>query len=231
MEYEQVIIAGPAFEVSTDNYEEFDQEIDAAKLGDRLVQANPLKGSVRKYQFYSDNHLLLNFTEKKNAKEKEFRVNLACLNSEAEHYKIFVWKWLHAALAASTSAGIFLYLALAQTIRLEYCIIPGTISLTAAIIFSLIFVYQMRDEYIFKSRYGDARLFLIENKKPSQQDFDRYFICLQQNIDNAQKQLSVSDKLVDELKMCRRLRDEGVIDDKAYTIARTAIFKHRQYKS
>ena len=76
-----------------------------------------------------------------------------------------------------------------------------------------------------------SAIFLIENKKPSQQAFDSYFISLQQSIDKAQASISVSDRLVGELKMCRRLRDEGIIDDEAYTIARTAIFKHEQYKS
>lgn len=230
MEYEEeVIIASAALDVPTDNYEEFDQEIDQSKFGEKLVQSNTLKGTVREYQLYAEKHLLLDFTEKK--KQKKFRVNLACLTSEAEHYKVIVWKWLYAALAAGTSAGLFLYLALTDTIKLEYCIVAGTISITTAIILVLIFVYHMRNEFIFKSRYGNARLFLIENKKPAQQSFDQFFIHLQQRIDRAQTHMSVSERLVAELKMCRRLRDEGVIDDNAYTVARTAIFKHKQYKS
>ena len=114
---------------------------------------------------------------------------------------------------------------------LIYCLLAGTIAVTISLISSLIFVYLMRDDFIFKSRFGDARLFLIENKKPSQQEFDQYFIILQQAIDKARANTPVSDRLVGELKLCRRLRDEGIIDDEAYTIARTAIFKHKQYKS
>ena len=228
---EEVIIASAAFDVPTDNYEEFDQELDPAKLGDKLIQSNTLKGTVREYQLYADKHLLLKFKEKKKAKEKKFRVNLAWLSSEVEHYKCIVWKWLYIALTATALAGLFLYFALAQTIDLKYCFLGGTISLTTAIIFALIFIYHMRNEFIFKSRFGNARLFLIENKRPTQQAFDMYFINLQQYIDRAQTHMSVSDRLVGELKMCRRLRDEGVIDDEAYTVARTAIFKHKQYKS
>ncbi len=226
---EEVIIVSAAFDVPTDNYEEFDQEIDPAKLGEKLLQSNALKGTTREYQLYADKHLLLDFTEKKN--QKKIRINLAWLTSEAEHHKVIVWKWLFAALAAGLVAAIFLYLALAETINVEYSIIGGTISLTATIILTLIFVYYMRNEFIFKSRYGNAKLFLIENKKPTQQSFDHFFIHLQQRIDKAQTHMSVSERLVGELKMCRRLRDEGVIDDEAYTIARTAIFKHKQYKS
>lgn len=88
----------------------------------------------------------------------------------------------------------------------------------------------MRDEYIFKSYFGGAKLFLIENKKPTQQEFDNFFINLQQAIDRAQANIPVADRLVDELKMCRRLKDEGIIDEQAYTDARTIIFKHEQYK-
>jgi len=228
---DEVIIANAMIDVPADNYEEFNPEIDPAKLGEKLVQTNALKGTCRDYQLYAAKYLLLNFVEKNRAKEKKFRVNLACLSSEPEHNKIIVWKWLYWALGAGALAGLSLYLGVSQTVKPEYCLVAGTITVTAALICSLIFVYLMRNEFIFKSRYGNARLFLIENKKPSQQEFDLYFIKLQQAIDKAQAQMPVSDRLVGELKMCRRLRDEGIIDDEAYTIARTAIFKHDQYKS
>lgn len=228
---EEVIITSATYDVSPDNYEEFDQEINPEKLGERLVQTNTLKGTNRKYQRYGANHLLLNFVERKKAKEKQFRVNLAWLSSEPEHRKIVVWKWLYATLGAIALAGLSLYLGISEAVAVKYCMVAGSITISAALIFALIFVYQMRDEYIFKSRYGDARLFLIENKKPAQQAFDHYFINLQQSIDKAQSLITVPDRLVGELKMCRRLRDEDIIDDETYTIARTAIFKHEQYKA
>lgn len=228
---DEVIIENLAFDVPADNYEEFDQEINPENLGDKLVQINTLKGTVREYQFYKSEHLLLNFIEKKNAKEKIFRVNLACISSEPEHNKIIIWDWLYAASAAGALLGLFLFLAISQIMKLEYCIIAGTIALTATLIFSLIFVYNIHDEFIFKSRFGNAKLFLIENKRPSLQVFNDFFVGLQQAIDKAQSKMSVADKLLAELKMCRRLRDEGIINDETYTIARTAIFKHEQYKS
>jgi len=228
---EEVIIGSAVYDVPADNYEEFDQEIDPAKLGEKLVQTNTLKGTRRQYQLYAANYLLLNFTEKERAKEKQFCVNLAWLTSEPDRNKVIVWKWLYAALGATALAALFVYLGISETVAPVYCMIASIISIAATLICTLIFVYLMRDEFIFKSRYGDARLFLIDNKKPSQQEFDRYFISLQQAIDIAQANIPVSERLVGELKMCRRLRDEGIIDDEAYTIARTAIFKHEQYKS
>ena len=93
------------------------------------------------------------------------------------------------------------------------------------------FIYCMRDEYIFYSYFGGTKLFLIENKKPDQQSFDNFFITLQRTIEQTQSTLSISERLIGELKMCRRLRDEGIINDEAYTIVRTTIFKHKQYKA
>ena len=228
---DEIIMANIALGVHTDNYEEFDQDIDSEKLGAKLVQTNILKGTHREYQLYATRHLLLNFVEKKKAAEKKFRVDLAWLSSEPEHNKIIVWKWLYRALAAGAVAGLFLILAITEVLRLEYCIVAGTISLTIALILSLIFIYQLRDEYIFRSYFGNAKLFLIENKKPAQQEFDNYFTNLQQAIDRAKANIPVADRLLGELKMCRRLRDEGIIDDATYTDARTIIFRHEQYKS
>ena len=228
---EEVIIGSAVYDVPADNYEEFDQEIDPAKLGEKLVQANTLKGTRRQYQLYGCNYLLLDFREKKRAQEKQFCVNLAWLSSEPEHNKVIVWKWLYAALGAAALAALFVYLSVSEILPTVFGMIAGSITIAGSLICALIFVYLMRDEFIFKSRYGDARLFLLENKKPSQQEFDHYFINLQQSIDKAQSNISVPDRLVGELKMCRRLRDEGIIDDESYTSARTAVFKHEQYKS
>ncbi len=228
---DEVIIASAAYDVPADNYEEFELEIDPAKLGDKLVQTNTLKGTAREFQFYSDRHLLLNLVKKKNAEAIKFRVDLAWLSSEPIHNKVIVWRWLFAALAATALMGLFIFLAINEKIRPEYSIVAGTVSLTAALIFLLIFIYQIRNEYIFTSQFGGARLFLIENKKPEQEKFDEFFIRLQQTIDKSKTRIPVSERLVGELKMCRRLRDEGIIDDKSYTFARTTIFKHDQYKT
>lgn len=228
---DEVIIASAAYDVPADNYEEFDQEIDAKKLGNKLLQRNTLKGTVRQLQFYADSHLLLSITKKKNADAEKFRVNLDCLSSEPIHQKIIVWKWLVAALLAAALTGLFIFFAIDETIQPIYSIVASTITLTAALIFTLIFIYQMRNEYIFTGQFGGASLFLIENKKPDQEKFDNFFIMLQQAIDRSKTKTSVCDRLIGELKMCRRLRDEGIIDDQAYTMARTRIFKHQQYKT
>lgn len=228
---EEVIIASDVLNVPTDNYEEFDQEIDPAKLGDKLTQINRLKGTSREYQRYANNYLFLNFAEKKNKVEKNYRLNLALLSSEPTHNKIIVWKWLvFAILTALLTAGSF-YLMIEKIFNPDYCLIAGIITLSATLIFFLIFIYCMRDEYIFHSYFGGTKVFLIENKKPDQQSFDLFFINLQQTIEQTQSVLSVSDRLIGELKMCRRLRDESIINDEAYTIVRTAIFKHKQYKA
>lgn len=228
---DEVIIAGAAYDVPADNYEEFDQKIDAKKLGDTLLQRNTMKGTVREFQFYSDSYLLLSIVNRKNAKAKKFRVNLDCLSSEPIQQKIIIWQGLFAALLAAALSGLFIFFAVNETIKPIYSIVAGTVSFTTALIFSLIFIYQMRNECIFTSQFGAASLFLIENKKPSQETFDNFFIKLQQAIDKSKTKTSVSEQLIAELKMCRRLRDEGFIDDKAYTLARTRIFKHQQYKT
>lgn len=174
---------------------------------------------------------MLDFAEKKKARAKKFRINLAWLSTEPIHNKVIVWKWLYYALAAASLSGLCLYLALEDIVKPEYSAAAGAILLTAACISSLIFIYFMRDEFIFKSYFGGTELFLIENKKPNPAEFNDFFANLQDTIKRAQENISIPDKLVGELKMCRRLKDEGVITDAQYTAARTVIFKHKQYKA
>ena len=225
----EVIISGIPLDVPSDNYEEFDQEIDQAKLGNKLVQQNTLKGTEREFQPYSDTHLLLDVKKKK--KQQHYRVNLAWLSPQPRHNRVIEWKWLYAALGAAAVTGLFIFLAVQDILKLEYSAVAGTVSLTASLILSLIFIYKMQDEFIFTSNFGKIDMFLIENKKPSQDEFDSFFINLQQGIERAKKNIPVTDRLVGELQMCRRLRDEGIIDDGTYTVARTAIFKHKQYQA
>ncbi len=228
---DEVILANAALDVPADNYEEFDQKIDQAKLGSKLVQKNTLKGTARKFQYYATSYLLLSRIKSKKSKIEKFRVNLTWLSPEPVHNKIIVWKWLFSTLASTALAVMFMFFSINNIIDLKYGIVVSTISSTAALIFLLIFIYQMRNEYIFKSHFGGAELFLIENKKPNQEKFNAFFHGLQQTIEKSKAKISVSDRLLGELKMCRRLRDEGIINDKTYTIARTAIFKHEQYKA
>ena len=228
---DEIIISGAPLDVPSDNYDEFDQEFDTAKLGEKLVQENTLKGTRREYQLYAPNYLLLSFVEKKNAQPKKYRINQAYLSSEPEHYKVIVWNWLYGALAAGVLTVLFISLAVYERLSLEFCFVAGSIALTITLICTLIFVYLQRDEYIFKSEFGNVDLFFLENARPDQNKFDNFFICLQQAIDNQHTNISVEDRLVGELKMCRRLKDEGIIDDEAYTSARTILFKHKQYNA
>jgi hypothetical protein len=230
MANEEVIIYDTLFDVPSDNYEEFDQQLDETNLGGKLAQKNVLKGTVREFQFYADNHLLLNCVTNKKKAAKKFRINLAWLSSEPEHYKVIAWKWLYAALGSGALAALCIFFTLNETIDITYGAVAATILVSATLIFALIFIYHMRDEYIFKSCFGGTKLFLMENKQPEQSSFDQFFINLQQTIDKSQHKLSITERLVGELKMCRRLRDEGIIDDAAYTASRTIIFKHEQYK-
>lgn len=227
----EIIIGSAAFDVSSGNYESFDQAFDPSKLGEKLVQENARKGTVREYQLYASRHLLLKFAEKKKAATKKFRVNLAYISAEPEHIKVIKWNWLYGALISAALLGLFIFLGIEEVINLEYCLIGGAITLTAAVICTLMFIQLMRDELIFKSEFGNIGLFFMDNRKPNQKEFDEFFTKLQDAIKNAQSKLSVAERLVDELKMCRRLKDEGIIDEARYTLARTAIFKHKQYQS
>lgn len=222
-----VIAAG----YSADNYEEIDQNIDAGKLGDKLVQSNSQKGTLREFQFYDQTHLLVSRGNFKGDGTQQYRVNLAWVNSEPLHNKIVDWNWLVIALIFGVIAITFLVLAITEVLTIDYSMIGGSITFTLTLLATLIFIYKLRDEYTFYSQFGKAELFVMENKRPSQRVFDGFFLMLQSAIENAAQHVSIEDRLVGELKMCRRLKDEHVIDEQAYTDARTAIFHHERYKT
>ena len=232
MSLEKIVMSSAGLEASVDNYDEFDLDINPDNLGEQLVQKNNLKGTIKEYRLYASRYLLLSFRKtSKRSQQISYPASLACLDPEPEHNRTLVWKWLLTALLIGILACLSFYLADSQADHSIYYIVAGSMTLTASIICLLIFIYLMRDEYIFRGRYGKVRLFLIENNKPDKETFEVFFSNLQQQIHNAQKNIPVSDSLVSELKMCRYLRDHQIINEETYNTARTAIFRHEQYKA
>jgi hypothetical protein len=232
MSHEKIVISSAGLDTTADNYDEFDIEINPEDLGDKLVQTNILKGTISEYQLHPPGFLLLK-SHKKNDRSggASYRVSLAYLDPEPVHNRVVIWKWLYFALFIAVLAGLSFYLAQTQATDTIYFLVAGSIASTTSVIFLLIFVYLIRDEYIFRSRYGNARIFKIENRKPDKETFDHFFSNLNHFIHKAQHHISVSDRLVSELKMCRYLRDKNILNEETYTRARTAIFKHEQYKT
>jgi hypothetical protein len=228
---EEVIVANAALGDDGDNYEDVEQQIDPAKLGDKLVQANNQKGFIRELQLYDGRYLLIREGSIDAQDRRQYRVNLAWVSSEPQYTRLVDWKWLYISLLLGAITATFVILAITHKLTMDYSMIGGTISLTLTVLTSLIFAYRLRDEFTFTGFYGAAAWFLMENKRPTQQVFDMFFVQLQQAIDNAKRDLSVNERLIGELKSCRRLRDEGIISEDAYTETRTAIFSHEQYKA
>jgi hypothetical protein len=232
---EEVIIATVPYDINpdnADNYEEFNEHVDPAKLGSHFTQINTLKGSIRKFQYYGPDRLLLNVIKDKHNHDRKFQVNLACLSTDMEHVKSFPRKWLYSALSSLLLTVACLILAYnILSIEPLYLATAGLISFTGTLVFALLFVYHYQDEYIIKSRFGNINLFVVENRKPSPEVFRQFFNGLQQRITAAHAESPVSDSLVNELKMCRRLRDQNILDEESYTRARTAVFRHEQYKA
>ena len=227
---EQVIIeSAGGFDTTSDNYEEFDQELDPAKFGKKLCNSNVMRGSYNELQLYDTTHLFVRNRAKKHSPEKSYRVNLAWCSPEPEHFRLVVWKWLYISIAFFVLLAVDIILGAREVIPMMPAIYAGIPLLTLATIFLLVFFYCQRDEFIFHSNYGDTPLFMIENRKPKQDEFDRFFVELQQDIERLQSRAAIRDKLVGELQMCRRLKDAGIITEQAYTDVRTRIFRHEQY--
>ena len=214
-----------------ENYDEFDIELDPAKMGPKLVQANRQKGELREFQIYGNKHLLIAVSKLDGGRARRYRVNLGYLADEPSHQKLVDWKWLIAALCFGGIAILCAAMAYLGYLAMDYAMIGGTITATLCALAALIFAYRLRDEYTFNSHVGNATLFAMENKRPTQSVFDGFFIQLQQLINQAATEEDIADRLVGELRMCRRLRDEGILDEDTYTNARTLIFRHQAYKA
>ncbi len=226
---EEVIVANAALGFGDDNYDEFDAELNPAKLGESLLQVNSLKAVNHRFQLYDGKHLLIDVEHKK--KRRQFRVDLALLNAEPVHHRVIEWKWLAISLAGICILVLAIFLVVRQLLGVEIGIALGVVGLGDALLFFAIFLYRMQDDYIFHSRFGGARLFVMENKKPDLRQFEDFLGMLEQRIHKLWRNITIEAALISELKMCRRLRDTQIINEASYTRARTAIFRHERYKA
>ena len=107
------------------------------------------------------------------------------------------------------------------------------IDVSATLICLFLFARNTYDRIIFKSQYSRINLIELLNRYPDKKTFrdfvGRFILQIKQAA--KAKGYNQSAFLAQELVELRRLKDETVITEEQYEIAKTSIFKHKGFQA
>ena len=106
-------------------------------------------------------------------------------------------------------------------------------STVVALMTLLAFFYFTHDTVYFRSQFGKIRLMELMNNRPDNDSFRAFVntLVMQINKSKTASNKNNSQLLTSELQQLRRLKDETVIDEKAYEKAKELIFRHDAFKA
>ncbi len=201
------------------------------RINAEFIQDQKFKGVKRSFKIFNDTQMyytLKSFGSKKNAKR---RIHLGFVDEHPLRDIRFAWKWLGTGLGTLALSILLFYIGLFTQYEHQYIVIAAVLVGTISMLSLLIFYYRTHDKLIYRSFVGGVPLFEIGNRKPGNQQFDNFMRTLNMHIQNGHAKKSMHERLIGELADLRRIRDEGMITNEQYELARNKIFKHEAYQA
>ena len=161
-------------------------------------------------------------------KKKSFSVDILSLQDKSKKTFSIAWKWLIA------SVGFFLvmlallkflpaYLGENKNIYLGIILLVGLIGT----IYSFVkFLKNTSIKQIFYSRNANVPIVILCANKPSKKTFSSFIDSIEKRIKKFREHMDIDSEkqLTGEMKMLRRLSDDGVISKKDYENAKEKLF-------
>ena len=160
--------------------------------------------------------------------EQSYSVDILSLQDKSQSVFSVAWKWLAA------SAIFFLVMLLLLKILPGYLTDNRNLYLGLILLFGIIgsifcfiqFWKNTSRQQIFFSLNGHVPIIILSKGKPSKTEFQEFISGLEKRIDAFRKHMNLSDDklLVGEMKMLRRLSENGVIKTDDYEKAKAKLF-------
>lgn len=161
-------------------------------------------------------------------KEQRYSIDILALADKSKKVFIIAWKWLLAGL------GFFLVMLLLlkflpqllgahRNLYLAIILFSGIIG---SILCFIQFWKHSARKQVFHSRNGHIPVVAFSIGKPSKQEFTKFITNLEQRIKKfrSHMELAMDKQLTGEMKMLRRLSDQGVISKADYEKAKEKLF-------
>jgi hypothetical protein len=182
-------------------------------------------GQQREYQIINGRNIRIAIGSK--SKHKIFNVPMLALADKSKPRLHIAWAWLW--LALSGLLAIPLYLAITNWLGLstrivDFAIIAGLA--VAALIGIVMLGMNFSRKRVFFTAYSKVPLFDILIGKPDQQSYKQFLTTLETYLQKTRSEwnLRSEQQIAGEVRMLRRLANEGVISQKVYETAKDKLF-------
>jgi len=197
-------------------------------VAESIAQLKQVDALSRMYFFDLMDKGRLRVIRKTRLNQIDYLLSLNGLTQEPRRVVHMPWKWLFIALVGLVFGGLWFVLAAITGDMFANFRWPGLIlGLSVAMLSVGIFFIKMERKDVFVSPHAGVALVEFVVNRPSKSQY-REFIemlvnAIQQN--EAERGLSLQKQLAGEMRMLRRLKDEGVLDNDVYDQAKMSILQ------
>ncbi len=197
---------------------------------DRIFrQVSRLKGHRATYEIFNGRFLQVHIRGR-HTKPRRYTVDLAFLCAQPVRRVTVAWRLLGVAFVAAIItvllAAYFYHTNKPLVLNpwLPVVVVTGTV----AAVVGLLGLHRCSDRLLFHSEHGETVFLELLNNGQKNKEFRSFVDDIARCIEQTRAQRYKGDSpafLVDELREHRRLKDEAVIDERAYESARTRILQ------
>ena len=182
-----------------------------------------LKGEVE-VQLFNDFYICVK--EKPLKKTRQFKLEVATLNPQAEMKVDLAVHWLAASVIAALGSVFFIF-TLFSGDALWMSLLGALIAAAMSAGFAALYYYSSERKLIVETRNSLYPLVVLPFNKRQQKEAEAFIEKLQQAIEQnvASKRYSSEDLFAGELRMLRRLANKKVLSDTLYDQAKAYMMK------
>ena len=182
-----------------------------------------LKGEVE-VQLFNDFYICVK--EKPLKKARQFKLEVATLNPQAETKVDLPVHWIAASVIAALGSGFFIFTLFTGN-ELWMSLLGALIAAAISAGFATLYFYTSERKLIVETRNSLYPLVVLPFHKSQQKEAEAFLASLQQAIEKnvAAKHYSREDLFAGELRMLRRLANKKVLSDTLYAQAKAYMMK------
>jgi len=170
----------------------------------------------------------LQVISKNKKKQKSFSVDLLSLQDKSKAVVVIAWKWVAVAISFLLVTLLFMkilpdYLTDNKNLYLGIILFAGLIGCILSFIQFWKYSYRKK---IFYSKNAHVPIIELFVGKPSKKIFSEFISEVESQIKSFSKRVKITEEklLIGEMKMLRRLSDNGIISKKMYEVAKIKLF-------
>ncbi len=159
---------------------------------------------------------------------QSYSVDILSLQDKSKKRLAIAWKWLMASIGFFLLMLVLLkvvpgYLSSNKNVYLASILFAGTIG---SIVCFILFWKQTSSKQIFYSRNAHVPIIILNAGKPHKKSFALFINTIEKRIKKFRSHMDVAEdkQLTGEMKMLRRLSDDGIISKKIYEKAKAKLF-------